>query len=100
MLKRLDGVIADDAFALKYLAEIRISERAFGLAGNPNQIDDESMFEYEHIETAATPTVPSDTGDLGDQLETLWPLTLNFHRALRSHWRTTQLYDFHPHLVA
>ena len=88
MLRRRNGEIDGEAFALKYLAAVRSSDRALGLAESLDQLDE--AFEYEHIETAATPSQPADSTDLADLLETLWPFTLHFRHALRSHWRTSQ----------
>ncbi|MFQ6027531.1 MAG: hypothetical protein ACE5Q6_08570 [Dehalococcoidia bacterium] len=99
ILRQLNGKIDDRAFALKYLAAVRSNEQALGLAESLGQIDEKSMFEYEHIETAATPSPSPGTTDLGELLETMWPFTLGFRRALRSHSRTSQLYNYQANLV-
>ena len=99
-MRRHDGTLdIPNAWVLKYLADVREGEGALGLAQKLDQVDDGSMFEYEHIEVAATPSPPPDTDDLGELLETLWPLTLHLRHALRSHWRTSQLYKYQPQLV-
>jgi len=99
LLKLHDGLIDDEVFATKFLRALRSSEQALGLTSSSKKNDRESMFEYEDIETSSTPEISSDSTDLGDFFETLWPLTLNFRHALRSHWRTTQMYRCSPTLA-
>lgn len=89
VVKRQDGTISSRPFGLKYLAAVR----------NTQQINGGSTFEYEDIDTAATPSPTPGTTDLGEILETLWPFTLSFRRALRSHSRTSQLYNYQPNPV-
>ncbi|MBI2170689.1 MAG: hypothetical protein HYU30_01490 [Chloroflexi bacterium] len=98
ILRHQNGTLYPPTFALKYLLAVRSSERAMGLVERIEQLD-ESPFEYEHIETAATPSPPPGTTELADHLEALWPFTLHFRHALRSHWRTSQLYKHEPELV-
>ena len=95
MLRRQDSSLDDDVFALKYFLAIRESDQAFGYTSDVDQ-GLQRPTEYEHIETAATPTVADDVIDLGEVFETLWPLTLRLRYLLRSHSRTTQLYRYQP----
>jgi len=98
ILRCQNGTLDPKPFALKYLLAVRVSERALGLVDSIEQLD-EAPFEYEHIETAVRPPTTPGTADLSDLLETLWPFTLHFRHALRSHWRTSQLYNYEPQLV-
>ena len=65
LLKTNDGNVDQNVFALKYLKALRNNETALGLAKNLENLDDTSMFEYEHIESASMPAFPPDSADLG-----------------------------------
>lgn len=96
ILRRQNGNL--DNVALKYLLAVRNDQRALGLVSSFEQLD-ELTFEYEHIEEAAIPPVAQDTQNMAEFLETLWPFSLHIRHAFNSHWRTSQLYDYQPHLV-
>ncbi len=99
ILKRHDGTIDTDYyFFMKFLAAVRKHEKALGLIAN-YEVSDEATFEYEGIDSAATPAPPSDTKDISDRLEELWPLTSGLRLALRGHRRTARLYDYQPALL-
>ena len=99
MLKTKDGNFDRSAFALKFLTALRDNEESLGFTKKLPKIDDGSLFKYGHIESASALMLPSDNADLGAFLETLWPLTLTFRHALRSHSRTTTMYKYQPNLA-
>ena len=98
LLRRADGRLDPEPFALKYLMSVRVDQHASGIVSDDTRLE-ELTFEYEHIESATTPHTNPNTEDLADLLEDLWPFTLHFRQALRSHWRTSQLYHYRPQLV-
>lgn len=98
VLGRTDSGIR--GFSIKFAPPMRESQTAMGIGSYRQLPATGSMFQYMHLEAAATPApAPNAVTDASEILETFWPTSLQLRLLLRSYSRTAKRYDYRPDVL-